>query len=417
MGIRHWPSVPHAILMQDAHPPSTYVVIGAGIVGAAIAYELQKRAGRPGAVTLIDRNEPGRGASYGNSGALSPGSVAPLAMPGVLANVPKMLFDPESPLHLPPDYLLTALPWLARFVAAARPERVAQIARSLVQLHAGAIANHLALAAEIGAPELILRRGHLHLYPDVQALAGDAATWNLRAQLGVRFEAVDRAAILALEPAVGPRYTVGQHMPDQATVTNPYRYVTRIVEAFVARGGRLERDDVTALKSTAAGWQCVGRTRTWSGEQVIIAAGAWSLELLRTIGMHVPLETQRGYHVTFRGVAPPISRTVVLADRKAFLAPMEDGLRIGGTVEFGGLAREPDYARAHLLARFARETFSGLEQAREEVWMGHRPCFPDTLPRVGPAPAHPGLWLAFGHGHLGLTDSVNTAHLLADIML
>jgi len=118
----------------------------------------------------------------------------------------------------------------------------------------------------------------------------------------------------------------------------------------------------------------------------------------------------------FRDVPVPITRTVVLADRKAFLAPMEGGLRIGGTVEFGGLERAPDFARAKLLAGFARDTFPALAGAREEMWMGHRPCFPDTLPRVGPAPGREGLWLAFGHGHLGLTDSVNTARLLAEII-
>ncbi|MDB5802890.1 MAG: hypothetical protein JWN73_212 [Betaproteobacteria bacterium] len=401
--------------MSETAP--THIVIGAGIVGAATAYALQKRGAR---VTLIDRGEPGRGASYGNSGALSPGSVAPLAMPGVLKTVPGMLLDPQGPLHVPPEYLFTALPWLLRFVAASAPEQVARISNALAQLHAGAIDRHLELAREIGAPELIIQRGHLHLYPDEAALAKDAAGWKLREQHGVKFERIGREQILALESQVGPRYQVGIHMPEQATVVNPFRYVTRIVAAFAANGGRVEQGEVQRLEATAppgnSGWRCVGAARSWEAPQVVIAAGAWSLRLLEGIGMHVPLETQRGYHVTFKGVVAPISRTVVLADRKAFLAPMEEGLRIGGTVEFGGLDRLPDYRRARLLAQFARETFAGLGDAQEEVWMGHRPCFPDTLPRVGPAPAHPGLWLAFGHGHLGLTDSVNTARLLAEII-
>ena len=396
----------------SGNPVPSHIVIGAGIVGAAIAYALQKRGSR---VVLIERNEPGLGASYGNSGALSSGSVVPLAMPGVLAGVPKMLLDPESPLHVPPDYVFTALPWLLRFVANAQPARVRRISDALAQLHAGAIANHLELTREIGAPELVMQRGHLHMYPDEAALAKDAAGWKLREQHGIPFERIDRAGILALEPAVGPRYNVAVHMPDQATITNPLRYVQRIVAAFVAIGGRLERDDIAKLEQRGARWHCTG-THTWEAPQVVIAAGAWSLRLLNSVGMDLPLETQRGYHVMFREVPVPITRTVVLADRKAFLAPMEQGLRIGGTVEFGGLERAPDYARAQLLARYARETFPGLDQAREEVWMGHRPCFPDTLPRVGPAPQRDGLWLAFGHGHLGLTDSVNTARLLAEIM-
>lgn len=395
-------------------PAPTILVIGAGIVGAAIAYTLQKRGAQ---VTLIERGEPGRGASYGNSGALSPGSVAPLAMPGVLKDVPGMLLDPQGPLHIPPDYVFTALPWLLRFVAASQRERVAKISDALAKLHAGAIDHHIELTREIGAPELILKRGHLHLYPDEAALAKDAGGWKLRQQHGVHFERVGREQIMALEPQVGPRYTLGMHMPEQATIVNPLRYVQRIVTAFTAAGGRLQQGEVQRLERAGEGWRAAGSTDNWEASQVIIAAGAWSLRLLKTVGLDVPLETQRGYHVTFRGVASPVSRTVVLADRKAFLAPMEDGLRIGGTVEFGGLDREPDYDRARLLAQFARETFPGLENAQEDFWMGHRPCFPDTLPRVGPAPERPGLWLAFGHGHLGLTDSVNTARLLAEIML
>ena len=391
----------------------THIVIGAGIVGAACAYALQKRGAQ---VLLIERGEPGQGASYGNSGALSSGSVVPLAMPGVLAGLPKMMLDRDGPLHLPPDYALTALPWLLRFVSNARPERVARIADALAQLHAGAITNHLALTREIGAPELVIERGHLHLYPDAAALEKDAAGWKLREQHGIAFERIERDAILALEPQVGPRYNVAIYMPDQATITNPLRYVQRIVQAFAAAGGEVARDEVARLERAGTGWRCVGAARNYEAAQVVIAAGAWSLKLLESVGMHLPLETQRGYHTMFRDVPSPITRTVVLADRKAFLAPMEEGVRIGGTVEFGGLAREPDYERARLLARFARETFPALAGAREEVWMGHRPCFPDTLPRVGPAPEREGLWLAFGHGHLGLTDSVNTARLLAEIM-
>jgi D-amino-acid dehydrogenase len=389
-------------------------VIGAGIVGACVAWELRKRGHE---VVLIDRDEPGRGASFGNSGAISPGSVAPLAMPGVLGSVPGMLLDPSAPLYLPPSYLVTAFPWLARFVAAARPERVRAIAAELAALHAGAIGNHLRLAAEIGAPELVIRAGHLHLYRDAAARAADEASWDLRRRHGVAFEALDRDGVLALEPAVGPAYAAGVFLADHATCTNPFRYVTRIVEAFVARGGRLVRDRLVSLEPAADGrWTCVGERARHPASQVVLAAGAWSLELLRTVGLHAPLETQRGYHVTFQVDRAPVSRTVVLTDRKIFLAPMETGLRAGGTVEFGGLAREPDYARADRLAAFTVEAFPSLARAPFTKWMGHRPCMPDTLPRVGPVDGRPGMWLAFGHGHLGLTDSANSAKVIAELM-
>jgi D-amino-acid dehydrogenase len=390
------------------------VVIGAGIVGACVAYALRKR-GRE--VLLIDRDEPGRGASYGNAGAISPGSVVPLATPGVLASVPGMLTDPGAPLYVPPSYLVKAFPWLARFVASARPERVREIAGQLAALHAGAIENHLQLAAEVGVPELLIRAGHLHLYRDEAARRADDASWALRREHGVVFEVLDRGGIEALEPGLGPAYQVGVFLADHATCTNPFRYVTAIVRGFVERGGRLVRDRLTAITPTSEGrWQCVGEQARYAASDVVLAAGAWSLELLRGVGIDAPLETQRGYHVTFEVAQAPVSRTVVMTDRKVFMAPMETGLRAGGTVEFGGLQREPDYRRAERLAGFAREALPALADARYTSWMGHRPCMPDTLPRVGPVSAHPGLWLAFGHGHLGLTDSANTGALLASLM-
>ena len=394
--------------------PAPIAVVGAGIVGACVAYELRKRGHE---VALIDRDEPGRGASFGNSGAISPGSVVPLAMPNVLAGVPGMLLDRSAPLYVPPSYLVTAFPWLARFVASARPERVRAISASLAVLHAGAIENHLRLAAEIGAPDLIRRAGHLHLYRDRAARAADRASWDLRHRHGVAFEELDREGLLALEPEIGPAYQAGVFLADHATCTNPFRYVTKIVEAYIASGGRLVRDRVSALEPAAeGGWTCVGEQARHRASQVVLAAGAWSLELLRSVGLHAPLETQRGYHVSFEVERPPVSRTVVLTDRKIFLAPMETGLRAGGTVEFGGLSREPDYSRAERLAAFTVEAFPALALAPYTTWMGHRPCMPDTLPKVGPVGARPGLWLAFGHGHLGLTDSANTGKLLAELI-
>lgn len=404
-------------------------VVGAGIVGAVIAYTLRCRGAR---VTLIDRDEPGRGCSYGNSGAISPGSVAPLAMPGILKSVPGMLLDPESPLRLPLAYLPRALPWLARFVTASRLDAVADAARRLAEIHAGAVERHVALAREVGVPELVLRHGHLHLYPDEAALAKDAGGWRLREQYGYRFERLDRQGILDLEPAIGPRYRIGLFLGDHATILNPYRYVQAIVQAYLVRGGRLLRGQAGTPERTAEGtWRVplVDAASASDGHghdkgdghhdfrHVVIAAGAWTPRLLSRLGVPLNLESQRGYHVQFQGASSTISRTVVLADRKIFVTPMEEGLRVGGTVEIAGLSRPADPRRFQVLERIARESFDGLRNAPTTQWMGHRPCMPDSVPVIGEVPQHPGLWLATGHGHLGLTDSVNTAVRIADAML
>lgn len=393
--------------------PSTIAVIGAGIVGCCLALELQKRGA---SVLLIDRDQPGHGCSYGNSGAISTSSVAPLAMPGVLASLPKMLLDPQSPLRLSLAYLPAALPWLARFVTSASPRSVEDAAQRLAALHHGAIERHEALTREVGVPELLMRRGHLHLYPDAAALAADAQGWAMRERFGFQCERLDRAGIEALEPRVGKRYQAGVSIADQATIRNPLRYVQAIASTFAARGGQVVRDEIRRLAPVSDGWILHGTGETFRADRAVVATGAWSRRLLDPLGVRLRLESQRGYHVQFAGADDVVSRTVVLADRKIFVTPMEGGLRVGGTVEIAGLKRPPDMRRAAMLERVARETFPELASTPAAYWMGHRPCMPDSVPVIGAAPGRPSLWLAVGHGHLGLTDSVNTAWQIADQM-
>ncbi len=388
-------------------------VIGAGIVGATIAYELRKRGH---AVTLIDRDEPGNGCSFGNSGAISACSVAPLAMPGVLASVPRMLLDRDSPLRVPLAYVPFALPWLVRFVASATPSRVEASARSLAALHAGAIARHAALAREVGAPELVLERGHLYLYADRSALAKDAAVWELRRKHGYRAELLDRAGIVSLEPNVDARYRAAMLLRDHATIRNPFRYVQAIANAFVARGGALRRAEVTTLAQSAAGWTIAMPDQSMHADAVVVAAGVGSRRLLDPQDLVLPLETQRGYHVEFDVHGSPVSRTVVLTDRKVFVTPMETGLRAGGTVEIAGLAAPPDWRRADVLVSAVRSAFPDLSGAPARRWMGHRPCLPDSVPYIGAVRGRAGLYAAVGHGHLGLTEAPATAERIADLV-
>lgn len=409
----------HCATEQPASGPRRVAVVGAGVVGTSIALALRKRGAE---VTLFDRDEPGHGCSYGNSGAISPGSVAPVAMPGILRSVPRMLLDPDSPLFLRMGYLPRALPWLLRFIESASPARVEASAAKLAALHAGAVEAHEAMTRELGVPELLRKGGHLHLYPDEAALAKDAASWRLREAHGFKVERLDRGGIEALEPNVAERYRIGLYLADHATILNPLRYVQAMARAFAAAGGRIVRADVSGLQRQDGGWRVhashgSSESAASAFDDVVVAAGAWSRALLAPLGIPLALESQRGYHAQFDDAQGVISRTVVLADHKMFLAPMEQGLRAGGTVEIGGLAAPPDERRAAMLARIARESLRGLQDVPASSWMGHRPCTPDSVPVIGPAQGHPGLWLATGHGHLGLTDSLNTARRIADGVL
>jgi D-amino-acid dehydrogenase len=305
-------------------------------------------------------------------------------MPGVLASVPGMLLDDESPLYLPLRYLPRALPWLLRFVASARPAAVeasapssppSTPARSMrtKRWRASWACPNCSCAAATCTCIRMPRR-----WPRTPAAGACARSTASRSSAGP-------AGIEALEPGVSARYQVGMYLADHATILNPFRYVQAMARAYTAAGGRIVRGSVARAASARRPWQLAGRGRRGvrprgrGGRRVVT-------QLLAPLGVHLALESQRGYHLQFQGARDIVSRTVVLADRKVFVTPMEEGLRVGGTVEIGGLEAPPDARRAAVLGRIARETFRGLDDVPTTTWMGHRPCMPDSVPVVGPAP-------------------------------
>ena len=389
----------------------TVVVVGAGIVGVCAAWHLLRRGAN---VTLIDRDEPGLGCSFGNAGALSFGSVAPLAMPGVMRDAVTMLLDPSAPLRIPLQYLPKVAPWLRQFVRASRPDEVHRISQALSALLSHSIEKHVEILGDVGAADIVHRTGQLYLYPNEKWLRKDAMSWQLRKDHGLRIERLGRDGILALEPEVGPDYAIGMFTPDQGMSVNPYRQVTAIASDFARRGGTIMRDRVVAMEVDGHRVRAVrGENATYACDHAVICAGAWSTQLLTDLGYALPLESQRGYHVTIPSPGITVKRPVVAADRKVFLTPMEDGLRAAGTVEFGGLTRAPSRRRADYLVRDMSRVFPRAQiPADWSFWMGHRPCFPDSLPVLGPS-RHRGLWFNFGHGHLGLTMSAVSGEILA----
>lgn len=388
-------------------------VIGAGIVGCCTALELVKRGAE---VTLYDGNEPGMACSFGNSGAISPASVTPVAMPGILSSLPRMLIDRNSPLHLSLSYLPKAMPWLWEFVKSTSSKKLSNSITNIASLNSGSVELHRNLTIELGVPELFLPQGHLHLYPDLSSFQKDALSWELRKSYSYPFEVLNREGILSKEPHISEHYQVGVFMSDQATILNPYRYVQAMVGSFIKRQGKFIKTKINSLKPELSKWKIAFDSGASSFDQVVLAAGAWSNELVRPLGLELKLESQRGYHIQFDSYSDLVSRTVVLADRKVFITPMQDGLRVGGTVEIAGLNRVADPRRSEILLRIAESVFPILQECNSKTWMGHRPCRPDSVPLVGQVESHPGLWLSTGHGHLGLTNSVTSAKRLSELM-
>jgi D-amino-acid dehydrogenase len=403
---------------MPALPPGPVVVIGAGIVGLACATYLQ-RDGRK--VVVLDPGGPGEGASYGNAGGLNGSSIVPVAMPGVLAKVPHWLLDPEGPLSIRLRYLPQLLPWLYRFVRAGRPELVREQARALRGLLAPTVDLHRELAASVGAGDLIQRSGLIIVYRSEASFAADAAANRLRAENGVKIDELNQDELRQIEPTLSPAYTRARFISENGYCRNPLRLSRALAEALVANGGEIRRaraeDFAFADGKVEAVLTSMGRI---PAAAVVLAAGAHSKPLAARLGERVPLDTERGYHAMIK--APEVAPRLPIMDAEAkFVAtPMEDGLRMAGTVEFAGLAAPPDWRRARVLLRHGQAMFPGLPRTVSEdrvaLWMGFRPSMPDSLPVIGPTRRYSNAFLAFGHGHVGLIGAPMTGRAIGDLI-
>jgi D-amino-acid dehydrogenase len=390
------------------------VVIGAGIVGACCAAWLV-RDGH--AVTLLDPGPEERAASWGNAGAISPGSCIPLAMPGVLRKVPGWLLDADGPLVVRPRYALKAAPWLARFVAAGRASRVPAIADALRALHGPVYESYAALIGDDFGDGLIRRSGSLVVYRGEAAFAGAAGEWRMRRERGARFERVQGAELHSLVPALSGAFTHAMLQPDHGYVVDPLRLTRAIIDSARSAGARLHRARAIRLAPGSQRVEVVVEGgEAIAADRVVVAAGAWSRALVEGIGIRIPLETQRGYHLHVRRPAIELPMPVSFAQDKFYATPMAGGIRLAGTVEFAGLASPPDERRASRLSRIAARWLPKLTVEGATPWMGHRPCLPDSLPAIGPVAQDPRIVLAFGHGHNGMTSAPTTGRLVADLV-
>ena len=397
------------------------VVIGAGAIGSASAIEALRAGLR---VTVVEPDEPGgrHATSYGNAGWISSHSVVPPALPGAWRKVPGWLADPFGPLSLRWRYLPQALPWLLRYLASGHTEaRVQQTANALRTLLRDAPELHRQLAVEAGVPELIVQRGLLHVYRSRAEFLGEALAWRVRHRTGVRWKSWDAAALRAHEPDLDGRYTLGIYVPEAGHCRNPGAYVEALARHAQTRGARRVVAHATGFRIESGQLRAV---QTDAGEipcdTAVICAGARSALLARAAGSPVPLESERGYHVTLASPEAGPRLPMMAADRKLIAHWMEGGLRVAGQVEFAGLAAKPDWRRAQILYRHLQSMFPALPVEPKDVevrhWLGHRPSLPDGLPCIGPAKASRDVVLAFGHGHVGLGASARTGRLVAQLL-
>jgi glycine/D-amino acid oxidase-like deaminating enzyme len=387
-------------------------IVGAGIIGLAIACRLAA-AGR--AVVVIDPNEPGLGASYGNAGAIAPYGCAPIGNPDVLRNLRSLLLDSESPLAIRPAALPAMLPWLSRFVWQSMPARARRNGRALAGLLKDAMPAWRDLAMQAEASDLFRHEGCLYLYRDKMPPRNSEWAARLRDELGVRQDRLDSAEVARLEPALPPA-AGGVFFPDAAHIVDPHALTRRLAAAAESNGASFQRARVERLQlqdSRQIRLSC--RDLAVDARTVVLAAGAWSRSLARQAGDNVPLDTERGYHIEFAIQTCPIKRPVSPVDLGFYVTPMQGRLRVAGTVELGGLSAPLNPDRIAVLERGVRKLFPNLGPI-ERQWLGFRPSLPDSLPVIGPSRRHPNLIHAFGHGHLGMTLAGVTSRIVASLI-
>ena len=390
-------------------------IIGTGIVGVCTAAWLQRDGHR---ISFVDPCDAGEACSFGNAGSLSPSACLPVGMPGMWKQVPQWLRDPLGPLTVRWAYLPRALPWLLRFLRHSSRDEVVRIATAMRQLLVPIFDSYGPLVERAGAQHLVRRSGCLYVYSSQQAAARWAWGMNLRRSLGVALREVSQDELEALEPDLRGVFRFGLLAPENGSTPDP----SALVKALYAQ---CLRDGAEHRRETVQGFERQGRRvrslLLGGGERlavdgVVVAAGAWSAPLARRLGARVPLETQRGYHVTVGSSNLQLRHTVMALEHNLMVNPMAMGLRLAGSVEFAGLRAPPQYARADVLLHKGRQLFPHLDTSRTTQWMGHRPCLPDSLPVIGAAPAVDNAWLGFGHGHVGMCGGASTGRELAALI-
>jgi D-amino-acid dehydrogenase len=389
-------------------------VIGAGIVGITTACYL-RRDGHE--VTVVTADPPGEYCSFGNAGMLNNAGCVPQAVPGILAKVPGYLTDPLGPLTVRWSYLPKAMPWMLRFIASATRKRVERGSQALYSLIKPTVERYEELARYAGCTDLIRRSGFLVAYESERSYDSDAYSWQLRRERGVETEIVDAHGIRALVPQLAPNYVRGVHVLKQGFVANPERLTKSLAARFERDGGKILQRKVVGIEMGEKGARTL---KTDAGdmpvEHLVICAGVHSGEISAMLDEAVPIEAERGYHVTYTDPALQIPMPVHVSEAKVFVTPMEMGVRVAGQAEFAGIYAPPNYQRADVLETHMRRMFPQVHTADKTRWMGRRPSMPDSLPVLGRSKRHANVYYAFGHGHLGLCGGAPSARHIADLI-
>lgn len=392
----------------------TTLVVGAGIIGTALAYQLQKR-GRQ--VILLDKAEVGRGASFGNMASIAVTEFMPASRPSIWRQIPGWMLDPEGPVRVRPSYMPKLIPWFARFVAASRPSKLRALEAQGAALCKRVYDDLLPLLRETGLESELTAEGCLSLYKDEAEFQADREHIEILERFGFAHQRLTGAEARDLEPELSDSIGMAVLFPQNRSLRDPHRLVVALAERFAALGGRIERGEVVGFDRTdrIAGVRLTDG-RSIAADQVVLCAGAHTGRLSKMLGEPMPLETERGYHTQIMVPGISMRHSIIWPARAFMVTPTAGGIRVGGTVEMAGLDAAPDYRRARITVKRAAEALPNLRCEEASEWMGHRPALPDTVPVMSASAKVPGVFYATGHGHLGVTYAATNARLMADLI-
>ena len=374
-------------------------IVGAGIQGISNALFLQKKGF---SVTLFDREEPGSPvASYGNAGHFSPYACVLMNRPDIISDVPAMLLSSTGPLALKWNYLPKMIPWLTQFLRNCTTKRMMHTAKNMHQILDLALSAYDELFDDIAIDGLVEKKGILYIWND-QNLKSRKLEIDVRNELGVDQQVVSPKEIHDLEPNIKPFYHGGVYYRHGRHARNPKKILLKLFDLFLQKGGKFLKMNVKDINFEEEKPIVETESQRYIFDKLVIACGAFSKKLTDNLGEKIPLDTERGYHVHFKDCDHLLTRPVIFQNRGFGITPMEQGLRVVGTVEFGGLKNPLSKSRIKNLINNAKYMLGDLPE-HEDEWLGFRPTLPDFLPVMGPSKNYKNIFYCFGHHHLGWT--------------
>ena len=392
----------------------TAIVAGAGIVGVSTAIWLQRFGYQ---VKLIDRSGPASGTSYGNAGILASGSIIPVTTPGLISKSPGMLMNPNKPLFLKYAYLPRLIPFLFKYLRYANIEHVENYATAMSQLLYDTVDQHKALARGTGAERYIENNDYLFGYDTEEAFEKDRFAWDLRRKHQHDFDILKGDALHNVDPIYDGSFKVIVVNRNHGKINDPGEYIKKLAEHFVDNKGEIIQANIKGFQQKDAVITGLETDRgVYRADHVIFTLGPWSGDLSKRLGLNIPFESERGYHIELINPSRMPRNPIMVSSGKFVVTPMDGRIRLAGVVEFGGLKAKASKAPIELLKKNAKKLFADIKYDNITEWLGHRPTTASSLPLIGRVNKFKNVLVGFGHQHVGLTGGAKTGRIIAELL-